>query len=199
MQSLQSADLLLMLLQPGIPGCVPTEAHWRAVKHQYPAIDECVIDFVGVCKLYKERYPNGPPFFEGPALLRYCNLDFETQDYQNDLELCTQRSRYSVLGADGGVYEVDGLGLPFERLYFEARQQLQQATNSLVRERVQRQWERDELVVDDFDFVLAYEKQRDQIRCLQNMIRERKDYAPWWRRVPSDVEEFARAGRPRSI
>ena len=35
-----------------------------------------------------------------------------------------------MLSAEGGVYEVEGL--PFKRLYFEARAQLEQATSALV-------------------------------------------------------------------
>ena len=54
-------------------------------------------DMVEICKLYKEKCPNGPPFHLGPSLLRYTDLDFETQDHGK--MFC----RYSVFGADGCV------------------------------------------------------------------------------------------------
>ncbi len=44
------------------------------------------------------------------------------------MELCKQRSRFRQGDQD---YIIDGLGLPFEKLYFNARRQLFAATNEL--------------------------------------------------------------------
>ncbi len=43
-----------------------------------------------------------------------------------------QRTRYSVHIDREHWYEVDGLGLPFERLYFDTREQRVHATNALA-------------------------------------------------------------------
>jgi hypothetical protein len=47
--------------------------------------------------------------------------------------LCQQRTRYSVHIDREYWYKVHGLGLPFEHLYFEAREQLVDAMNALER------------------------------------------------------------------
>ena len=55
---------------------------------------------------------------------------FDTQDCWRDMELCEQRSRFREGDRD---YIIDGLGLPFEKLYFDARRQLFAATKELQR------------------------------------------------------------------
>jgi hypothetical protein len=72
------------------------------------------------------------------------------------MELCSQRSRYSLQVVPGQFNEVDGLGLPFELLFFEARLQLFRATNALAHLQAEREYEREELLLDKFDLVDAY-------------------------------------------
>ncbi len=55
-------------------------------------------------------------------------------------------------------YEVDGLGLPFERLFFEAREQLFRATNALAHLQAEREYEREELLLDEFDLIDEYKQ-----------------------------------------
>ena len=73
-----------------------------------------------------------PPPFLGAAWLMYSDADFEGQDEWNEMRLNNQRTRYSVHINREHWYEVDGLGLPFERLYFDTREQLVHATNALA-------------------------------------------------------------------
>jgi hypothetical protein len=61
----------------------------------------------------------------------YADEYFEGQDEWNEMRLNSQRTRYSVHIDREHWYEVDGLGLPFERLYFDTREQLVHATNAL--------------------------------------------------------------------
>ncbi len=127
---------------------------------QYPILDDFSPDMLEVCQLYKKRYPNGPQLFTGSPVFRYAEPDFEFQDSFHDMELCSQQRRNSVLSAQEGSYQVEGLGLPFELLYFEARDQLRKTADALMRERAEREYERDLLVVDDFNFIDA---------CLQQL------------------------------
>ncbi len=62
---------------------------------------------------------------------------FDGQDQWNERMLRDQKDRFSVHVDRENFYEVHGLGLPFERLYFEAREQLVQATNALGRLRAE--------------------------------------------------------------
>jgi hypothetical protein len=105
----------------------------------YPLIE----DFFGVqevCREHLSRYPGVPPPFVGPAYfnIQFCEEDFENQDFWNERRLRDQHSRYSVHVDRERWYEVHGLGLPFERLYFQAREQLVHATNALEKLHVER-------------------------------------------------------------
>ena len=62
----------------------------------------------------------------------------EGQDEWNEMRLNNQQTRYSVHIDREHWYEVDGLGLPFERLYFDTREQLVHATNALADLRAER-------------------------------------------------------------
>ena len=53
------------------------------------------------------------------------------------MELSQTKIRYSVHVDRERCYEVHGLGLPFERLYFEAREQLVHATDALALSRAE--------------------------------------------------------------
>jgi hypothetical protein len=91
-----------------------------------------------VCSAHMERYPQAPPPFLGPAYFQFTDPSFEGQDVWNERMLRDQKDRFSVHVDRERFYEVHGLGLPFERLYFEAREQLVQATNALGRLRAER-------------------------------------------------------------
>ena len=103
---------------------------WYEVR--YPLVTEFT-DVQAVCRGHLQQYPNTPPPFVGPAYyqLWYAEEDFESQDVWNEMRLQDQKTRFSVHVDSEHWYEVHGLGLPFERLYFEAREQLVHATNAL--------------------------------------------------------------------
>jgi hypothetical protein len=83
--------------------------------------------------------PRFSPPFVGPAYfaIQYCDEDFENQNVWNEWRL-REKDRYSVHVDQKHWYEVHGLGLPFERLYFQARAQLVHATNALQNLHVER-------------------------------------------------------------
>ena len=64
--------------------------------------------------------------------MMYRDEDFEGQDEWNEMRLNNQRTRYSVQIDRKHWYEVHRLGLPFERLYFDTREQLVHDTNALA-------------------------------------------------------------------
>ncbi len=71
--------------------------------------------------------------FVGPTFLtlQYAEEDFESRDIWNEWRLQDQKDWYSVHVDKEHWYEVHGLGLPFERIYLQAREQLVHATNVL--------------------------------------------------------------------
>ena len=60
--------------------------------------------------------------------------DIRNQDTWREMELGKQRSRHKLTGDRDFI--IAGLGHPFERLCFEARAQLRQATTELSRYRL---------------------------------------------------------------
>ncbi len=70
--------------------------------------------------------------------IQFCDEDFENQDVWNEWMLRDQQDRFSVHVDKEHWYEVHGLGLPFERLYFQARAQLVHATNAFQKLHVER-------------------------------------------------------------
>ena len=110
---------------------------WHEVR--YPLVSELGL-VQTICSSHLEQYPSAPPPFLGPAYfqLQLADEDFETQDWWNEARLSEQKDRFSVHVDRERWYEVHGLGLPFERLYFQAREQLVHATNELGRLRGER-------------------------------------------------------------
>ncbi len=102
---------------------------WTRV--QYPFLSEFG-DMQENCRLHLARFPNDSPPLLGPSYFQYSDAEFEDQDQWNNMMLCNQLSRYLVQVAPGQWYEVDGLGLPFERLHFKAQEQLIHTTNAFV-------------------------------------------------------------------
>ncbi len=63
------------------------------------------------------------------------------------MELCRQRSRYWMQVSPSRFFEIDLLFLPFERLFFEAREQLFRAANALAHLQAEHEYEREELLL----------------------------------------------------
>ena len=124
----------------GLLGIDPTSwvTTWVRVmmELEYPLIDAFHSDHVHVVEPFHERFPNAPIPFVGPASwnIQYSFPLFDNQDAWREMELGNQRSRHRLTRDRDFI--IAGLGLPFERLYFEARAQLRQATNELSRYRL---------------------------------------------------------------
>jgi hypothetical protein len=130
------------------------------------------------------------------------------------MELCSLRYSIQVVPGRSRFFEVDGLGLPFERLYFEARKQLFRARNALTHLQAEQECEREELLLDEFDLIDAY-KSRRRRRLLGcgiystlsrqggNQALLSADVAALWPHnismVADNYEELAHTGRSRSI
>ena len=104
------------------------------LEFEYPIISQFHGDHAHVVRLFHERFPNAPIPEIGPAAwsIRYSDPFFDNQDAWNEMELCNQSSRFRL--TEDRDFIINGPGLPFERLYFQARAQLSYATDELLRE-----------------------------------------------------------------
>jgi hypothetical protein len=142
---------------------------------EYPLTSKFDDEHHCVVWLFHQRYPHAPLPFVGLAGIDYW-FDgelFDTQDAWHDMKLCKQRSRFRE---GDGDYIIEGLGLPFERLYFEARRQLFRATNELLQFRAEQ-----------------YAARRDEIRRNGPPRTHRCDSM-----VLDDPDGFEHFGRTRS-
>jgi hypothetical protein len=69
-------------------------------------------------------------------------LTVRVTDRENASRINRQRSSYHVGGVLNNVYRIYGAGAPFERLFFETRQQLDVAIRGLAYERKERDFEK---------------------------------------------------------
>ena len=122
----------LQLLEARTMGLDPTNWLRVMLELEYPLINRFNNDHEAVVDLFHSRFPNAPIPFVGPAAfdINYSGPLFDNQDAWCEMELSNQRSRFSL--TDDRDFELKGPGLPFERLYFEARAQLRRATNELL-------------------------------------------------------------------
>ncbi len=93
-----------------------------------------------------------------------------------------------------------------EQLYFEAREQHFRATIALAHLQAEREYEREELLLDEFDLIDAYKQKVAEAARLRNILDEAESENFFQRMrphnisiVPDNHEEFARTGRSRSI
>ena len=139
---------------------------------------------------------------------------FLEEDRKNAMRIKKQRDAYYVHGALDGYYTIYGAGAPFERLFFEAREQLRHAVERLGYERAEREYEKEmDPRFDDFNFIEAYSSSQYELRLTKEKLEcaEEKVYrlgreldakrqsARRWRRKFREVvgEEFA--DRPASV
>ena len=128
-------------------GMDPTNWVRYMLEVEYPLIDDYTGDHAEVVELFHRRFPNAPIPYIGAAAwdIQYSSPMFDNQDAWRETELANQRTRYSL--TDDRDFIIAGLGLPFERLYFEARAQLRYAVNELKRYRLRDAFtRRDELL-----------------------------------------------------
>ena len=107
--------------EAGLLGIDPTNRVCVMMELEYPLIDAFYIDHVRDVELFHKRFPNALISFVGPVSrnIRYSSPLFDNQDAWREMELGNQRSRHRLIGDRDFI--ITGLGLPFERLYFEAR------------------------------------------------------------------------------
>ncbi len=111
--SLQEHEALLLGIDPMNWLCVMLET-------EYPLIDDFCGDHNAVVELFHRRFPNAQIPNIGPASwdIQYSAPMFDNQDAWREMELGNQRSRFSL--TDDRDFIIAGLGLPFERLYFNS-------------------------------------------------------------------------------
>ena len=109
---------------------------------------------------------------------------FRVQDEENRRRIDEHYSRHLLMGASmDNRYQINGAGAPFERLFFEARDQLQMVTDDLAFERKDRAYERECLDEwEDFnciDALLDSQEQltraREDLKLAQYEIRDLRD------------------------
>ena len=111
----------------------PTNLVRYMLEVEYPVIDDFPGDHACVVELFHRRFPYAPIPYIGPAAwdIVYSSPTFDDQDAWREMELGKQSTRYSL--TEDRDFIIAGLGLPLERLYFEARAQLRYATDELKR------------------------------------------------------------------
>ena len=109
---------------------------------------------------------------------------FLLTDRENASRINRQRSSYQVGGALNGVYRIYGAGAPFERLFFETRQQLDDTTRQLAYERKEREFEKAlDPRYDDYNFFEGYLQLQHAVLDYDNrMFKMRKEFSAKRRR-----------------
>ncbi len=91
-------------------------------------------------------------------------------------------------------------------MYFKAREQLIHTKNAFMHLRAEREYEREELLLDEFDLICAYEQKLAEVARLLNILykartevglQQMQNYNI--RMVTDNFEEFARTLWLRSI
>ena len=96
---------------------------------------------------------------------------FLEEDRKNAMRIKKQRDAYYVDGALEGYYNIYGAGAPFERLFFEAREQLRHAVERLGYERAEREYEKEmDPRFDDFNFIEAYSSSQYELRLTKDKL-----------------------------
>ena len=110
---------------------------------------------------------------------------FLLTDRENASRINRQRSSYHVGGVLNDVYRIYGAGAPFERLFFETRQQLDVAMRELAYERKEREFEKAPgSLYDDHNFFEAYLSLQDAVNAYDDELckeraKRRRDRREW--------------------
>ena len=172
---------------------VPTRAEWDALHAAAPILDDKGPSMRGVCEHYM-LHRNEIERASGEA----DDLFFLT-DRENASRIDRQRSAYYVGGMLNDVYRIYGAGAPFERLFFEARQQLDVAIRELAYERKEREFEKaSDPRYDDYNFYEGYlgllhaVNDYDDQLCKEKAKRrsDRRQYEAGWRESERKVRKL---------
>ncbi len=105
---------------------------------------------------------------------------FLEEDRQNAIQIKKQRNAYHVDGALQGYYNIYCAGAPFERLFFEAREQLRNAIELLGYERAGRVYKKKmDQRFDDFNFIEAYSKSLYRLRRSEEELARAEETVNW--------------------
>ena len=132
---------------------MPTRAELKALYAAAPILDDEGLSMRGVCEhciLHRNE-------IEQASQAEGDDDFFLATDRENASRINKQRSSYRVGGMLNDVYRIYGAGAPFERLFFEARQQLDVAMRELAYERKEREFEKaSDPRYDDYNFFEGY-------------------------------------------
>ena len=129
---------------------IPTTAQWDALYEAAPILDDEGPEMLSVCEHYMQHRDELKMAFEAD------NLVVRT-DRENASRINGRRSSYDVGGILNDVYCIYGAGAPFERLFFEARRQLDDTIRQLGYERKEREFEKaSDPRFDDYNFFEGY-------------------------------------------
>jgi hypothetical protein len=141
-------------------------AEWDALYEAAPILDDEGPEMLTVCEHYMQHRDELKMAFEAD------NLVVRT-DRENASRINGRRSSYDVGGILNDVYCIYGAGAPFERLFFEARRQLDDAIRQLGYERREREFERAlNPLFDDYNFFEGYSMLQDAL----SVTEDRLDY-----------------------
>jgi hypothetical protein len=145
---------------------IPTTAEWDALHEAAPILDDEGPEMRAVCEHYMQHRDELEMAFEAD------NLVVRTHR-ENASRINGRRSSYNVGGILNDVYCIYGAGAPFERLFFEARRQLDDTIRQLGYERKECEFERAlNPLFDDYNFFEGYSMLRDAL----SVTEDRLDY-----------------------
>ena len=145
---------------------IPTTAQWDALYEAAPILDDEGPEMRAVCEHYMQHRDELEMAFEAENL-------FVQTDRENASRINGRCSSYNVGGILNDVYCIYGAGAPFERLFFEARRQLDDAIRQLGYERREREFERAlNPLFDDYNFFEGYSMLQDAL----SVTEDRLDY-----------------------
>ena len=174
---------------------MPTRAEWDALYAAAPILDDEGPSMRAVCEHYMlhsdeiERASGGYDDF------------FLLTDRENASRINRQRSSYQVGGVLNDVYRIYGAGAPFERLFFETRQQLDVTIRELAYERKEREFEKAlDPRFDDYNFYEGYLRLQHAVNDYDDHLckekakrrRDRREYEAAWRERDSKVRKLMR-------
>ena len=154
----------------------PSSAEYEKVKEGYSVLDDNSSEMRALKDHHREHQEARKNAFsaEFPVIYaddRYCmDTFFESEDEANRRRISQHRTRHFLYGASmDNHYEICGAGAPFERLFFEAREQLVKATEDLAFERRDRLYD-DGLRAEweDFDCIDRLLDARAKLRTVRH-------------------------------
>lgn len=128
---------------------------------------------------------------------------FLLADRENASRINRQRSSYHVGGVLKDVYRIYGAGAPFERLFFETRQQLDATIRELAYERKERDFEK---ALDpryhDYNFYEGYLSLLRDVNDYDDQLckekaKRRRDRQEWEAALRRDTRDWEAALRER--